>query len=308
MKYAILILLEYNRVNWNTPAKLPGMVRDLERSYHLATNIFNIPKENVYIVTDIDITNITHLEIMADKLTDIKFPCATLLINSVIDTVKTINTDCTNPEIFVYYSGHGTCVPHLNQQIPCMILINNSGRERRYLPNKELINIFYNRYKPVNGIITVPVITRTTTQTMFRTSYSYITENIRIRYNGEQKKSNASILFIYDACRSGNLSGLKYEYIDSKSLKSTHSEDIVLIGSVSISSTNNVEDSLSSSDGSPFTNQICIIFEKFSNIISNINILHTLLYENLNPLLKFSRPTICISENNMAIKLPIFVN
>lgn len=314
-KYAILMILEYQIKKWNTPPKLLGMVKDLEKSYYLAINVFNIPKNNIYIITDIELKRFEHISPLLDKVFVIDFPCINTIIKTNVKIVKEINctkSDSIQPEIFVYYSGHGSSVTYSDMKIPSLMLVSNTGKERQYLPNKELINIFYNKYIPVNGIITVPIISRKIVQTILRTSFVYVKKDLFINLNDtttefKYEPSNCKILFIYDACHSGNLSGLKFKYTNSEFNIINNTEDIKIPLSVSINSTNDTQDSISSNHGSLFTNQICQILEKKYDLITNLTTLYNIIYKNLNPILITKcLPTICMSENNNDIKLPIF--
>lgn len=322
-KFAILMTFDYQRTlsKSGTPCGLLGMKRDLERSYKIATTLCKVPQNNVTIITDIsekyskfswsEIENPpNHIELL--------YPSINAISETLIKVMIYINSlKIDKIELFVYYSGHGMIFTNPNteyrdEKIPSLILVDNTGKERRYLSRRELVNIFYSNYKKDElGIVKISTISRKKINTIALTNYTYSEEHILVdTENNEPVKNvnNINVFFIYDACHAGALSGLKYRYVEGDDFVEVHKDNVKMQFSAGVGATNDKQEAPSCSAGSPFTTQMYNIIEKrdVSKSTFHTKNLGKQIKRTLHPLLrKRCTPTISLSHPNEKKELPL---
>jgi len=324
-RYGILLVFSYHGTlsKSGTPAPLLGMENDIIKSYHMSTKSYGIPRNNITIITDIRSKNSSfpwekYKE--GPKVIKLPYPSINSITEAIIQTMNNIQKEevknNSKAELFVYYSGHGMLHPlpiknYTNDNISSLILVDSTGKERRYLTRRELTNLFYSLYQPDQlGMLAIPVLERKSLPGLNITNLIYELTYIMVdtRSEGIIKNKNINVFFMYDACHSASLSGLRFRYMNNNSFEEIHDENIELPLSVGISATNDKQEAPSCTDGSPFTSQIYDMFEKRIWNDDNINVinLHTKIHQYLHPILrKKCYPTVNISMPDLKVKAPI---
>lgn len=326
-KYCLITVFDYAGTlsKIGTPRSLLGMIKDVERACYVAHVLCNIPRRNITIITDI--VNVRSIGFLSDEPSDGDFPTIIRLIypsiNIVVESMlKFVNKISylergknRKAELFCYFSGHGVTFNDPREEAKgkktsCIILIDNTGRERRYLAKGELLDIFHNRFKPDDlGMVTIPIIQRKLLPRTYSTEYIYSASNITVNSgNTDAPNVGTDILFLYDACQSGALPGLKYRYMQGNMFELVFEEEMDIPLSVGISATNDMQEAPSCMDGSPFTSQICSFIERAKEDKEKLNVrkIHSDIYKNLHPLLvKRCSPTVSISIPSLSVEAPI---
>ena len=105
-RYSLLIVLEYKKVNnhVDSPKELYSMLTDLKLAYDLCINKFNIPRQNITVITDIKSNEYPWLPLRCDKCNphvklinhpDIKIICreiAQFVENTLFDLLHESNS------------------------------------------------------------------------------------------------------------------------------------------------------------------------------------------------------------------------
>jgi hypothetical protein len=322
-KHAILMIFDYQRTTSKsgTPCGLLGMRKDVERSYFIASSQCGVPDKNITVITDVVSRSRPFSWEEKEsglKVIEMDFPSIDCIVETIAKTMISIhNNDNDNEvEMFIYYSGHGMEFVnpdknYRNERIASFILVDRTGRERRYLTRRSLAGLLYGRYPSDEmGLIQIPVISRTKNQSMSRTKYSYNDETILVAIGNElyEPKKEIKSLFLIDACHSGSLSGLKYRYVPKEDdFDEFHYDEMSVPPSVGVSATNEKQEAPSCGSGSPFTSQVC-------NLLNNreedeeallINSLSKRIRETMHPLLrKRCTPTISSSKPVSDLVIP----
>ena len=329
-KYCLIMVFDYQGTlsKSGTPRGLLGMSKDIKNAFNAAHVLCGIPKKNITIITDVapsgpkspcpwevessdeDIPNVIRLI----------YPSISVVLESMMKFINKIwmieNGRKRKIELFSYFSGHGVTlndpVNPKGKKTSCIILINSSGKERRYLTKKELINIYHNKIEPDNlGMVTIPIIKRKLLPKTSNTEYVYTSSTVLVDSGATDIPNdsvNIEIFFLYDACQAGSLSGLKYKYISDNVFETTYDVDSKIPLSMAISVTNDFQEAPSCSDGSPFTAQICELIRKSKEEkeVLTVKRLQKNIRENLHPLLvRRCTPTISISVASLTATAPI---
>lgn len=335
-RYAILSVFDYRGVfsKADAPKCLLGMGKDIERSFYIATELLKIPRRNITIITDVESmreSNVSGANNPWEKkkgdtsdnhphIIRLMFPADRIVIEAIaqfINRIALIERKLDNHvEIFSYFSGHGVILPdprdEKGQRSNCIVLMDVTGKERRYLSRRELINLFHNRYKADEmGMITIPVLQRKLKPSAHTTEYIYTANSVMINLNiGDafQAHVDTNILFLYDSCHAGTLPGLKYRYLKSNIFELTFKDESSIPLSVGIGATNDIQEAPSCNEGSPFTAQMCGVIKahKAKGKVVNIRRLHGEIHASLHPLLvKSCYPTVSISEASLSVGVPV---
>lgn len=331
-RYAILSVFDYRGVLSKTdaPKCLLGMAKDVERSFYIATELLKIPGRNVTILTDAEPSRERggySWEQKKEKdpenmptLIKVAYPSDKVVIETIAQFVNRIarleSKSSTPVEIFSYFSGHGVIIPdprdEQTSRSNCIVLMDATGKERRYLSRRELINLFHNRYLADSlGLITIPVLQRRLKPTAYVTEYVYSLTCVSIDTGtGEtgQKHVDTNILFLYDSCHAGTLPGLKYRYLKNNVFELTFNDEASMPLSVGIGATNDLQEAPSCVEGSPFTTQMCNVIKATRSRDKPLNIkrLHAEIHASLHPLLvKSCYPTLSISEATLSVGVPV---
>lgn len=332
-RYAILSVFDYRGVlsKADAPKCLLGMAKDIERSFYMATELLKISRRNITIITDVETMRESNPNNPWDKkkgdtsdnhpnIVRLTYPSDKIVIEAIaqfINKIALIERKMDNKvEIFSYFSGHGVILPdprdEKGQRSNCIVLMDATGRERRYLSRRELINLFHNRYKADDmGLITIPILQRKLKPSAHTTEYIYTANSIMINLGiGDtlQAHVNTNILFLYDSCHAGTLPGLKYRYLKDNIFELTFKDESTMPLSVGIGATNDIQEAPSCNEGSPFTSQMCSVIKshKDKGKVVNIRRLHGEIHSSLHPLLvKSCYPTVSISEASLSVSVPI---
>ncbi len=324
-RYSLLLVFNYANTasKSTTPSPLLGMENDILRAYHLSNRCYGISRSNITIITDIQSKSTPypwekHKE--GPVIIKLQYPSINLIVETIIKTMNKIRKleaeKNTQAEIFIYYSGHGMLHSspiknYTNSSIPSLILVDSLGKERRYLTSRELTNLFYGLYQSDElGIVEVPVLIRKMTNSFNTNLITYEKTSILVDTQNEGiiRNKDINFLFIYDACHSAGLSGLKFRYQKNNSFEENFVDILNVPLSAGISATNDRQEAPSCIEGSPFTSQIYDMFEKnvWNNQIIKVTNLYDKIYQYLHPILrKKCYPTVDISEPNLDIQIPM---
>lgn len=313
MRHAIFIVFEYvtNSFTPGSITPLLGMENDIHKAFELSTEMFSIPKENITILTDIPAAKLLLPE--GVNIHHYDYPN---VIQLVIDLVKIMSTISSQalvelPELFVYYSGHAICLPDSGTESTFLILKDFSGQERNYLSHRELLKLFNSEYRSDEfGLVTLPITRRVTKVGKYTTLHSYVTDQtlIDVGETPVEMPRQCSIFFLYDACHSGSLSGLKYQFNgkDFIMLHNNHSDELPF--SVGVGATNDSQEAPSCRKGSPFTNHIHSVIKNVDRLEESLNLINftTKVNHGLHKILRRNcSPTVTASHAEAERSLPI---
>jgi hypothetical protein len=317
-----------------TPKGLLGMVKDIERAYYIAANLCGISRRNITIITDVAaVRNGEDYPWEAKKSKDkdkdsdnpniirLLYPSINVVVESMLKFINKIHYlergKDRKVELFSYFSGHGVTFIDPRKEARgrntnCIVLIDHGGRERRYLSNRELLAIFHNKIESDDmNMVTVPIIYRKMRPSTSITEYSYHMSSIIVNSGAgdiPNDETNIEIFFLYDACHSGALSGLKYRYITDNIFEMTFEEEMEIPLSMGIGATNDSQEAPSCAEGSPFTAQVCDVIKhgRKTKDYFNVRSLHYDIHRSLHPvLLKHCYPTVSISIPSLTINAPV---
>lgn len=327
-KYCLIMVFDYQGTlsRSGTPRGLLGMSKDIRNAFNAAHLLCGIPKKNITIITDVAPSGpkspcpweVDSSDKDNPNVIRLIYPSISVVLESMMKFINKIwmleNGKKRKVELFSYFSGHGvTLVDPYNskgKKTSCIILINSSGKERRYLSKKELIKIYHNKIEPDNlGMVTIPIIKRKLLPKTSNTEYIYTPSTVTVDSGATDIPNvDIEIFFLYDACQAGSLSGLKYKYVVDNVFESTHEDDMKIPLSMAISVTNDIQEAPSCSDGSPFTAQIYELIRKAKEEkeVLTVKRLQKNIKENLHPLLmRRCTPTITISVPSLTAPAPI---
>ena len=333
-RHCLIMVFEYAHClsKSSTPRELLGMGKDIERAFYTANTICGIPRKNITIITDVSTIRAGtdfpweagkgDAENESDNPTIVRliFPSINIVAEAMMKFINKIHFleqgKDRKVELFSYFSGHGVTftdpTPGANgKKTSCIILIDSQGKERRYLAKKELVNIFHNKFKPNQmGVVTIPIVQRKLIPRIGITEYVYYTSEILVNSGASDVPEGAVRLetfFIYDACQSGSLSGLKYKYVTDNIFEQAFEEEMDIPLSMAVSATNDLQDAPSCSDGSPFTSQMCGLIKQNRTDREPLTVrnLSRNIQRNLHPLLvRRCTPTISVSVASLTVTAP----
>jgi hypothetical protein len=330
-RYALISVFDYQGTlsKSGTPKGLLGMSKDIERAFYIANVLCNVPRKNITILTDVISDKDAPLNPWEIKdaeegdpiVIKMPYPSINIVVESMMKFINKIafleHGKKRRIELFSYFSGHGVTFTDprkeaYGKRTSCIILIDNLGKERRYLSKKELLDIFHSRIKTDElGVAIIPIIQRKLIPRSSSSEYIYSPSSIMVNpgiNDVPEGEINIEIFFLYDACQSGSLSGLKYKYIPKNLFKIDYEEEIDIPLSMGVSAANDIQDVPSCADGSPFTLQMREIIRKSTvkRDCLTVKKLNKYIYSTLHPLLtKRCSPTISISVPSLVVGAPV---
>lgn len=327
-KYCLIMVFDYQGTlsKTGTPRGLLGMAKDIKNAFNAAHVLCGIPKKNITIITDVNPSSpkspcpweVESPDKDNPNVIRLMYPSISVVLESMLKFINKIwmieHDKKRKVELFSYFSGHGVTLNDPSnprgKKTSCIILINSSGKERRYLTKKELINIYHNRIEPDNlGMVTIPIIKRKLLPKTNNNEYIYTSSTVNVDSGATGvPRVDIEMFFLYDACQAGSLSGLRYKYISDNVFESTYDEDIKIPMSMAISVTNDTQEAPSCTDGSPFTAQMCELIRKTKEEkdVLTVKRLQNNIRQNLHPLLvKRCTPTISMSVASLTVTAPI---
>lgn len=186
MRYALLVVFEYIPNNYGnyiiSPCK--GALSDITMMITLCLNK-GIERKNITILTDlIELSNNSiGCNIKRCQFPNVLFFCRELC-SFVENTIRGIESNISknkneNPEIFIYFSCHGSeipvCLPN-NRLEQGIILFDSLGEHLRFLTTKDIFNILFGRiYISHSGLLKIPI-------------YKKVKELVKIKDNNSNRE------------------------------------------------------------------------------------------------------------------------
>jgi hypothetical protein len=258
-RHGLILVFEYNNeyitslngISLDTPHQLLAMDKDLEISYNLAIDQFEIPRENITIVTDV-IPKVGSKRPWGDlisggknpRIVQLPYPEITYIIREIAqfieNTIRGIDDVVLkgkhkNNEVFIYISCHGAQVPLDGKKDNALIFttkLPGNIFQRRYLKANDIFKLFFG-HNVVNddGYMLVPITKRTKIYTSSSNIFIYEDkEQCRFRLTPTKSVTPLSkrkdyhtkvnrglplgthMLVIFDTCHSASMSDFHYVY------------------------------------------------------------------------------------------------
>ncbi len=188
IRHALILVFEYRRApNANdVPNPLLSMDTDLKLAYEMSRNRFQIPAQNITVVTDVKprlgvmaawdpldrdpYKNPRIIRLNCPDITKVCREIAQFVENTVrgIREVPVTKGDGTLHEVFIYMSGHGAQIPNPHRhddnsepQDNALIFTTADGTSRRYLRDDHIFRILFGQVDvDENGIMAIPITNR----------------------------------------------------------------------------------------------------------------------------------------------------
>jgi hypothetical protein len=343
MKYALLIVFEYNpperKYNFY-PSKLPAMNEDLKKAWEMANVKFQIPRENITIVTDIRPVGSSinpweplHCRECSPIICHLQYPYVHSVIseieNFVENTVRgfseVVNKGEVDDEVLVYISCHGAKLPEV--EADCCLTLVTEDFKVCYLHNVDIFNLLFGRVQLRDCDMNLKVSRKVISDRDGRAKVVYVDESITVPSaacdlpslsetqslssplnvsSGDGLPHTVRMMILIDACNSGRVTNFPFRYNHETTEMIRLRDEDQEIGPYCIcfSSSDEGKESIGTRSGSIFTNHFFKVLEGLSRPVS-VPEFHRMMMSDMSKAVQNSRPMITSTHEHLHENIPL---